>query len=118
VTAPEPVSKANAAHYSWGDRCDGWRLLDQVGLSVIHERMPAGKSEVRHRHHVAQQFFFILSGCAVIEVGGMERHLGSGEGLHVAAGTPHCFRNGGEGDIEFLVISQPPTSGDRENLDA
>jgi len=33
------ISKATAPHYVWGDRCDGWRLVQSDGLSVIHERI-------------------------------------------------------------------------------
>lgn len=28
------ISKANAEHYQWGDQCDGWRLLNEKGLSL------------------------------------------------------------------------------------
>jgi len=65
-----PISKANAEHYLWGTRCDGWHLVKNPNLSVIQERMPAGASEVRHFHHRSQQFFYMLSGEAAMEVQG------------------------------------------------
>jgi hypothetical protein len=34
------ISKQNAEHYIWGDNCDGWHLVNNKDLSVIHERMP------------------------------------------------------------------------------
>jgi mannose-6-phosphate isomerase-like protein (cupin superfamily) len=40
--------------------------------SVIEEQMPPGTAEVFHHHVESQQFFFILSGDAVIEVDGSE----------------------------------------------
>ena len=64
---PGPISRDNAPHYVWGDNCDGWHLLQESNLSVIEENMPPGASEVRHFHTNAQQFFFILSGQAVME---------------------------------------------------
>jgi len=36
------VSTNNAEHYQWGGDCDGWRLLDTQGLSIIEERVLPG----------------------------------------------------------------------------
>ena len=62
------ISRATAEHYTWGQNCDGWQLVKGASLSVIQEQMPPGTSEVRHFHQKAQQFFFILSGEAAMEV--------------------------------------------------
>ena len=110
------VSKHKAEHYVWGDGCDGWHLLKDRNLSVIHERVPAGKTEVLHRHMVSQQFFFVQAGVVAIEVNGLENIIRAGEGMHVAAGAAHQIENKSADDVEFLVISQPAISGDRENL--
>ena len=37
-------------HYSWGDCCDGWKLIDLESISVIKEIMPADTFEVLHYH--------------------------------------------------------------------
>jgi uncharacterized RmlC-like cupin family protein len=37
---PSAIDRATASHYTWGDGCDGWRLLAHDGLSVIAERVP------------------------------------------------------------------------------
>ena len=79
----------------------------------ITERMPPGASEVRHFHQHARQFFFVLSGTAVLEVGGTAISLAAGEGCEVAPGTPHQMFNRSGADLEFLVVSQPPSHGDR-----
>ena len=54
-------SEKNSAHYVWGGVCDGWHYLKSDALSVIKERVPAGRSEIRHFHKFAEQFFYILS---------------------------------------------------------
>jgi mannose-6-phosphate isomerase-like protein (cupin superfamily) len=110
---PVPSSRENAPHYVWGDNCDGWHLLQESNLSVIEERMPPGASEVRHFHRACQQFFFILSGQATMEANGEQILLLAGQGLAIPPGTRHQFRNHSEEPVRFLVISQPPSHGDR-----
>ncbi len=114
--SPSAISIENAEHYVWGDVCDGWHLLRSAGLSVIRERVPPAAGEVKHYHKQAHQFFFVLSGRACMELEGNSIHLGAGEGVHVPAGLPHRFTNPGTEDVHFLVISSPPTAGDRTNL--
>jgi mannose-6-phosphate isomerase-like protein (cupin superfamily) len=107
------ISKSNAEHYTWGDHCDGWHLVKNPQLSVIRERMPAGTTEVRHFHHHAQQFFYILAGQAVMEVDGRLIILTAGEGIWIPPRTSHQMSNESGDQVQFLVISQPPSHGDR-----
>ena len=109
------ISKATAEHYPWGNGCDGWHLVKNPQLSVIQERMPVGTGEVRHFHHHAQQFFYVLAGRAVMEVDSRTIVLSAGEGTWIPAGTLHQMRNDSDAEVHFLVISQPPSHGDREN---
>jgi mannose-6-phosphate isomerase-like protein (cupin superfamily) len=110
------ISKDTAEHYTWGDGCDGWHLIKQPELSVIHERMPPGTAEVRHYHERARQLFFVLAGTATLEVAGVRKVLGPQQGLEVPPGVPHQMFNESDGDVEFLVISQPTTRGDRKEI--
>ncbi|MDQ1912268.1 cupin domain-containing protein [Paenibacillus sp. GD4] len=107
------ISKQNAEHYIWGAACDGWHLVKQPELSVIHERMPAGTAEVRHYHKQSRQFFFVLSGTAELELNGEAIILGPQEGVEVPPGVPHQMKNASDTEAEFLVISHPQTRGDR-----
>ncbi|WP_088042362.1 cupin domain-containing protein [Bacillus sp. EAC] len=107
------VSKQNAEHYIWGEMCDGWHLVKNNELSVIHEQMPPNTAEVRHYHCKAQQFFFVLKGNATIVVNGEIVELIENEGIEIPANTPHQMYNKSSGNIEFLVISQPNSKGDR-----
>jgi mannose-6-phosphate isomerase-like protein (cupin superfamily) len=108
-----PTSKALAEHYTWGDACDGWRLVNRPDLSVIQERMPPNTTERRHHHQRARQFFFVLRGALVIEVEGTVHTLEAEHGLHIEPGQRHQVRNPGPHPAEFLVISEPTTAGDR-----
>ncbi len=112
------VSVGTARHYTWGGRCDGWHLVDRPELSVIRERMPPGTSEVRHRHRSARQFFYVLRGTARLEAGDETQELAAGEGLEVAPGAPHQMSNPSDSELEFIVVSQPHSHGDREPVPA
>jgi len=107
------ISKQSAEHYIWGDNCDGWHLVKNQELSVIHEKMPANTAEVKHYHQDAKQFFFVLSGTAAMEIGDKEVILNQHEGIEVPPQIPHQMFNKSNEEIEFLVISQPNSRGDR-----
>jgi len=109
------VSPKTAEYYTWGDGCDGWHLMRNDGLSVIEERMPPGASEILHFHHHSRQFFYVLSGELSLQVDGSLRVLKSGQGIEIAPGAKHKVSNETASDVCFLVISSPPSHGDRVN---
>jgi len=112
----QPIDRSSAEHYIWGDVCDGWHLVKRTDMSVIAERVPPGAKETRHFHSTARQFFFILSGRAVIEINGGRVALGEGQGIEVVPGTSHQFINESPEDVHFLVVSHPSTRGDRAEV--
>ncbi|HZR57413.1 MAG TPA: cupin domain-containing protein [Terriglobales bacterium] len=107
------IDKSTAQHYVWGGGCDGWRLVQTPTLSVIEERMPPGTEEVRHYHRESNQFFYVLKGILSVEVEGREFELTVGQGVQIPPKTPHQLWNRHSVDAEFLVISNPPSHGDR-----
>jgi mannose-6-phosphate isomerase-like protein (cupin superfamily) len=112
------ISRENAEHYTWPSAiseqlCDGWHLHRSPALSVIEERMPPGTAEQRHLHQFATQFFYVLAGELTIELCAEEHRLTPSTGLTVPTQTPHQVFNRGREDARFLVISQPPSHGDR-----
>lgn len=111
--AIETIDRRTAQHYSWGNKCDGWHLVKNGTLSIIEEKMPPGTSEVRHYHQKANQFFYVLEGNLQIEVEGNEVTLSTGQGVHIEAGQRHQVFNRSESAVEFLVVSNPPSHGDR-----
>lgn len=106
---------ANAEHYRWGAASEGWHLLKRDDLSVIEERVPPGDREQRHYHTRSRQFFYILSGTAVIEIDGVRHTLRERQGIEVAPGLPHLFCNESEAEVVVLVVSAPKSHGDRVN---
>lgn len=110
------VSTKNKKHYAWGNNCDGWHLVASENLSVIQKRVPQGASEARHLHNKAEQFFYVLSGIATLEVAGVFYEIQPSEGFHVQAGIAHTLSNQHDSDLHFLVMSTPPSHGDRVNV--
>ncbi|MFZ0321121.1 MAG: cupin domain-containing protein [Candidatus Sulfotelmatobacter sp.] len=110
---PGPISRETAEHYRWGNDCDGWHLVKDENLSVIEEFIPSGGREVRHYHAKAQQFFYILSGEAIMEAEGQSTLVRAGSGIRILPGARHQISNPSSGAVRFLVISQPPSRGDR-----
>jgi mannose-6-phosphate isomerase-like protein (cupin superfamily) len=110
---PGAVSRRSAPHYVWGQMCDGWRLADGRGLSVIEERMPPGAAEDWHLHDRARQFFYVLSGRAVVVLPDGEVTLDAGSGCEIPPRTAHRIVNRSAAEVRFLVVSSPTTRGDR-----
>ncbi len=112
------VSAENGEHYVWGKHCDGWHLVESANLSVIQERLPSGCSEIRHLHEKSEQFFDVLFGVATLEVSDVIHTLKQNQGVHVPPGVPHQLRNESSKDLVFIVISTPPSHGDRIEVEA
>lgn len=93
-------------------------MVKSKSLSVIQERVPAGCSEVRHLHKKSEQFFFVLSGCATLEVDGETYELKENHGFHVPSNTPHQLSNRCQTDLHFVVTSTPPSHGDGVEVQA
>jgi mannose-6-phosphate isomerase-like protein (cupin superfamily) len=108
VSATKPLK-----HYTWGDGCDGWNLVDQPGLSVKQERMPPHTAERGHFHEWARQFFFILRGTAVFETTEGRFEVATQQGLEIAPGIKHRIINESESELLFILCSQPSTANDR-----
>lgn len=111
------IDTGTAEHYVWGQQCDGWHLLRGETLSVIEERMPPGAREQRHFHTRARQFFYVLEGQLTMEVEGDSHQLEAGHGIEVEPGERHQAINASATGVRFLVISSPPSHGDRQAAD-
>lgn len=113
------ISTANAGSYKWGgpngDACDSWHLVRTTQLSVIEESMPPGASEHRHYHLYARQFFYVLEGDLAIEIEETHINLATGEGIEIAPGQAHQVFNHSSKTVRFLIVSNPPSHGDRVN---
>ena len=111
------IETSTAEHYTWGQGCDGWHLVKSAEMSVIQEQMPPHTFEVRHAHNRARQFFFILAGEATLEIDGEIQRLRAQQGVEIPPQTAHQMMNESDDVLQFVVISCPPSHGDRVNVE-
>jgi mannose-6-phosphate isomerase-like protein (cupin superfamily) len=112
-----PIDKTTAAHYTWGNHCDSWVLLDRENLSIKQESMPPGTRELLHFHHNAAQYFFIIKGMADFYLDDKKCQLSEQQGIFVSPGAKHYIENNSPEILEFLVITQPSGNNDRQNIE-
>lgn len=112
-----PVRAEPANHYVWGDKCDGWRLVERERLSLREERIPPGGAEVAHFHKVAHQVFYVLSGEMTIRTPERTLLARPGEAVEIPPGVAHLVENRGDADLRILLYSSPDTAGDRHAVD-
>ena len=106
----------NSDNYCWGENCDGWHFIKTESLSVIREKMPKGTQEKKHFHARALQFFFILSGEATFEIDEQLYVIIENQGITIKPNEKHKIMNNKDINLEFLVISTPPSHSDRIDI--
>jgi mannose-6-phosphate isomerase-like protein (cupin superfamily) len=116
VAVTNVTSTQNAEHYTWGDNCDGWFLLKDPGVHLIQECMPPNAVEKLHFHNRSRQFFYVLPGELSMLLGQERLLIRAGEGLAVEPKLPHEARNSSRENVEFIVMSCPPSHDDRTNI--
>ena len=101
----EPVRFGPLAHYQ--------RLTGDDGLPVFTgvQTCQPGYATPPHWHPYAE-YLFVLEGTLEAWLEGQESQparLGPGDMIALPAGTPHVFRNAGEGVLRILGIHASPT---------
>lgn len=75
--------------------------------------MPPGTDEVPHFHEHSRQFFFVLAGVLSVSTPDSMHRLAAEQAIEIPPGVPHHIRNLSDDVVRFLVISSPPSHGDR-----
>jgi mannose-6-phosphate isomerase-like protein (cupin superfamily) len=109
--------RLTSEHYVWGENCHGWKLCDEENLRVIEEEMPPHTSEKMHLHRQAQQVFYVLSGRGTFTIDGKEFEIQPFQSCTIKPGQRHKISNTSSSPLRFLVISQPTTVGNREEME-
>jgi mannose-6-phosphate isomerase-like protein (cupin superfamily) len=87
-----------------------WTEFMRAGMfSAGVYRLAAGETD-RQTPHAEDEIYYVLEGCAELEIGGEAHPVGPGSVAFVAQRVDHRFVNIGE-DLEVLVLFAPPESG-------
>jgi mannose-6-phosphate isomerase-like protein (cupin superfamily) len=70
-----------------------------------------------HFHTNAQQFFYILKGCATFYLEENKIVVTEQKGILINPKTKHFIANETAEQLDFLVISQPTTNNDRTTIE-
>ncbi len=76
-------------------------------LCVVHFRIPPGGGPVVHTHTADEEIFHVLRGDVSFYANGTVVSGRGGDTAVLPRGIPHCFRNTGDADAEFLAIVTP-----------
>ena len=76
--------------------------LKRVGVNM--GRVPPGKEAfVYHRHHIEEEWVYILEGVAVSDIEGAKEKVGPGDFIAYPAGVAHNLENTGDADLVYLM---------------
>jgi len=77
------------------------------GLLILENTNPGKGGPPRHLHHDQDEWFYVLEGQYVIEIGDTTHHLGPGASLLAPRKIPHVWAHTGDGKGRLLVTFQP-----------
>jgi mannose-6-phosphate isomerase-like protein (cupin superfamily) len=80
---------------------------DSDGLFVLENTFHAKGGPARHLHHEQDEWFYILEGDFLLEVGSDQFHLQPGDSLLAARGIPHVWAHVGAGRGRILISFMP-----------
>ena len=75
--------------------------------SAFESRVPAGLNIPMHKHHSQEEWFWVLDGSFVFEVGGEKHKLTAGMSLLAPRHIPHRWRKTAGADGTLLILVQP-----------
>ncbi len=81
------------------DTADDW--------SMFESRVPSGLSLPLHVHHEQDEWFWVLEGNFVFEVGDQKHQLSAGMSVLLPRKIPHRWKKTSDGDGKLLILLQP-----------
>jgi mannose-6-phosphate isomerase-like protein (cupin superfamily) len=81
---------------------------DSAGAcSVFELGAPPRFGPPRHVHHREDEWYYVLSGNFIFEVGDEQHHLPTGGSVWLPRNIPHCWANEGKADGKVILVCQP-----------
>ena len=84
---------------------------DGLSFGMFRSTFPPGRGmPFLHLHRTYEEAFYLIDGEVEFQLGDEEVRAIPGSAVLVPPGTPHCFRNVGEGEADWIVIATPPVA--------
>ncbi|HET7537437.1 MAG TPA: cupin domain-containing protein [Candidatus Didemnitutus sp.] len=84
---------------------------DSGGDLLIYDTLRQSKGgPALHRHHFQDEWFYVIRGEFVVQVGDQTLRLGPGDSAFAPRKIPHAFAMVGESEGQMLVLFQPAGS--------
>lgn len=80
---------------------------DSTGLLILELTSHAKGGPERHRHVEQDEWFHVLEGQLLIEVGSEQFRLTSGDAVLAPRRVPHVWANVGDGNLRLLIVLSP-----------
>jgi mannose-6-phosphate isomerase-like protein (cupin superfamily) len=84
--------------------------------SLAEATLAPGAVTALHRHHAAEELYFVLEGEADMTLAGVSFPVRTGDSICIAPGTAHRIRNAGASPLRFLCCSSPAYRDDDTEL--
>jgi mannose-6-phosphate isomerase-like protein (cupin superfamily) len=82
-------------------------LFETDRLFVDLYCLKPGQAQRLHNHPASDKVYYVLSGRAIIRVGGEEGEVAAGEAVLAPCGAEHGVRNSGPHPLTLLVVLAP-----------
>ena len=109
IVVPADVSRSGEAMTTSAEHV--WTKVSQNDTagawSMFESLVPAGFGVPLHKHHRQEEWYWILSGTFLFEVGGEAHQLEAGMSLLAPRQVPHRWMKTVEADGRMLILVQP-----------
>ena len=84
---------------------------DGLSFGLFRSTFPRGGGmPFLHLHRTYEEAFYLIQGEVEFQIADEQVRAVPGSAVLIPPGAPHCFRNVGEGDADWIVITTPPVA--------
>ena len=82
--------------------------FDNRKMDVFHSIMEPMFTDFEATSHDGEEFYYVLKGCAIFIIEGVEHSISVGETIHFPSNKKHQVQNRENTGLEMLIVITPP----------
>lgn len=82
--------------------------FDNRKMDIFHLVMKPQFIDFEAGSHDGEEFYYVLKGCGIFIIEGMEHSISAGETIHFPSGKKHQVQNRENTELEMLCVLTPP----------